>query len=111
MILIDLTPADFISLFGLGFLCTLFFLISGIMMVVTKNPNLISKKEQFQNEKVLVLLYGWINIIFSVIMAVILIIAFINTDLNLTLFLLLAITVITALLIQFMLQRKFRIRK
>lgn len=39
MIYIDLTPADFISLYGLGFLSTLFFLISGIMMVVTKNPN------------------------------------------------------------------------
>ena len=45
MIYIDLTVADFISLYGLGFLCTLFFLISGIMMVVTKNPNLISKNE------------------------------------------------------------------
>ena len=108
MILIDLTPADFISLYGLGFLCTLFFLISGLMMVITKNPNLISKKEQYKNEELLVLLYGWINIVFSLIMIAILVIAFIKTELNLTLFLLLGITVITALLMQFMLQLKFK---
>ena len=86
MIYIDLTPADFISLYGLGFLSTLFFLISGIMMVVTKNPNLISKNENYKNEKTFVSLTGWINIVFSSIMTAILVIAIINPKLNLTLF-------------------------
>ena len=111
MIYIDLTPADFISLYGLGFLSTLFFLISGIMMVVTKNPNLISKNENYKNEKTFVSLTGWINIVFSSIMTIILVIAIINPKLNLTLFLVLGILAVTLLIIQFMLQTKFRIGK
>ena len=111
MIYIDLTPADFISLFGLGFLCTLFFLISGIIMVVTKNPNLISKTVKFNNEKLLVSIYGWLNIVSSLIMAVLLTVALIKTDLNLTLFLITGIVAVTFLIIQFMLQNKFKIRK
>ena len=111
MIYIDLTPADFISLYGLGFLCTLFFLIGGIMMVVTKNPNLISKKEKFKNEETFVSITGWVNIVFSSIMTVILVIAMIEPKLNLTLFLVLGILAVTLLIIQFMLQTKFRIGK
>lgn len=111
MILIDLTPADFIALFGLGFLCTVFFLVNGIMLVVTKNTNLIAKNTSFKEEKSFALLYGWINIVFSVLMAVILTIAFIKTELNLTMFLLLGIVVITMLIIQFVLQKKFKIEK
>ena len=108
MILIDLTVADFIALYGLGFLCTVFFLVNGIMLVATKNINLISKSNKYKEEKFYVLLNGWINIVFSSLMAVILVIAMIKKDLTLTMFLLLGIVVITMLLIQFMLERKFR---
>ena len=108
MILIDLTVADFIALYGLGFLCTVFFLINGIMLVVTKNVNLISKNTKYKQEEYFVVINGWINIAFSSLMAVILVIAMIKKDLTLTLFLLLGIVVITMLLIQHMLQRKFK---
>ena len=108
MILIDLTVADFISLYGLGFLCTVFFLVSGILMIVTKNVNLISKNTKYKEEKYFVLLNGWINIVFSGLMAIILVIAIIKKELTLTMFLLLGIVVITMLLIQFMLQKKFK---
>ena len=108
MILIDLNVADFVALYGLGFLCTVFFLVNGIMLLVTKNVNLIAKNRQYKEEKYFVLLNGWINIVFSSLMAIILVIAMIRKDLNLTLFLLLGIVVITMLIIQFMLERKFR---
>ena len=110
MILIDLTVADFIALYGLGFLCTVFFLVNGIMLVATKNINLISKSNKYKEEKFYVLLNGWINIVFSSLMAVILVMAMIKKDLTLTMFLLLGIVVITMLLIQHMLQRKFKIK-
>jgi hypothetical protein len=103
-----LTVADFIALYGLGFLCTVFFLVNGIMLVVTKNINLISKNKKYKEERYFVLLNGWISIVFSTLMAVILVIAMAKKDLTLTMFLLLGIVVITMLLIQFMLERKFR---
>ena len=108
MILIDLTVPDFIALYGLGFLCAVFFLVNGIMLVITKNVNLISKNTKYKEEKYFASLNGWINIVFSTLMAVILLIAIINKDLTLTMFLLLGITVITMLLIQNMLQIKFK---
>ena len=110
MILIDLEVADFISLYGLGFLCTVFFLINGIMLVVTKNVNLISKNTKYKEEQYFVLLNGWINIVFSCLMAIVLVIALVKKDLTLTMFLLLGIIVITMLLIQHMLQRKFKVK-
>ena len=110
MILIDLEVADFISLYGLGFLCTVFFLINGIMLVVTKNVNLISKNTKYKEESYFVLLNGWINIVFSGLMAIVLVIALVKKDLTLTMFLLLGIIVITMLLIQHMLQRKFKVK-
>ena len=110
MILINLEVADFIALYGLGFLCTVFFLINGIMLVVTKNVNLISKNTKYKEEEYFVVINGWINIVFSSLMAVILVIALIEKDLTLTMFLLLGIVVITMLLIQHMLQRKFKIK-
>ena len=107
----ELTPADFITLFGLGFLCALFFLISGVMLVITKNVNLISKKTVYREEKLFTTIYGCVDIIFSTLMIVILVIGVINQQLYLWLFLLLGIVVITMLLIHYMLQRKFKIEK
>ena len=107
-IYIDLTPADFITLFGLGFMLALIFLIVGIMLVITKNTNLISKTKKFKKTEFFAKLTGWIYIVFSLLIGVILLIAFINKDLHLTLFLLLAITVLTMLLLQQFLQKKFK---
>ena len=109
-IYIDLTPADFITLFGLGFVCILIFLITGIMLVVTKNPNLISKNQKFKNPELLTKLYGWIYIIFSVITGVLLAVAYYLKDLHLTLFYIIVIVVLTMLLIQHFLQRKFKVK-
>ena len=108
MVLINLEVADFISLYGLGFLCMVFFLVNGIMLVVTKNVNLISKNTKYREEEYFVVLNGWINIVFSSLMGIILVIAMVKKDLTLTMFLLLGIVVITMLLIQHMLQRKFK---
>ena len=111
MIFVELSVADFITLYGLGIVCALIFLISGIMMLVTKNPNLINKDVKFREEELFVKIYGIITTVFSSLMAVLLFIAFIKKELELTMFLLLGIIVITMLLIQYMLQRKFMIKK
>ena len=97
MVLINLEVADFISLYGLGFLCMVFFLVNGIMLVVTKNVNLISKNTKYREEEYFVVLNGWINIVFSSLMGIILVIAMVKKDLTLTMFLLLGIVVITML--------------
>lgn len=110
-IYIDLTPADFITLFGLGFLLTVVFLIIGIMLVVTKNTNLLSKTKTFKNPKLFTTLSGWIYIVFSILIGIVLAIAYINKDLHLTMFLLLAILVLTMLLTELFLQKKFEIKK
>ena len=110
-IYIDLTPADFIALYGLGFLLAVVFLAIGIMLVVTKNPNLLSKTKSFRNPSFLTTLLGWIYIVFSILIGIILVIAFVKEDLHLTLFLLLAIVVLTMLLTGRFLQKKFEIKK
>lgn len=111
MIFIDLSVADFITLFGLGLVCSLIFLINGIMLLVTKNTNLISKDAKFKEEELFAKIYGIVTIVFSSLMILILIIAFIKKELQLTMFLLLGIVVITMLLLQIMLQKKFKIKK
>ena len=106
-IYIDLTPADFITLFGLGFVCVAIFLVTGIMLLVTKNPNLISKNHKFRETKLLTTLYGWIYVISSVVTGALLAVAYFMKDLHLTLFYIIVIIVLTMLLIQHFLQRKF----
>ena len=109
MILDQISVADYISLYGLGFITTLFFLIFGIMVVVTKNTNLIDKNARFYNEQTFMKIYGWVNIIGSLIMTALLVVALIDVHLNLTMFVILTVVVITILIIQHMLLKKYKI--
>lgn len=109
-ILYSLSNADFITLFGLAFVCVLIFYILGIMLIVTKNKNMINKKNEYRDEKKFVVLYGIIYLIFALAMTVILIITMINLALTLTMFLILGILTVGMFLTHFLLQTKFRIK-
>ena len=109
-ILTEITAADFITLYGLGFVCVLLFLIIGIMLLVTKNKNMINKNNEFKDEKKFVTLYGLVYIGFSLVMTVFLVIAMVNITLTLTMFLILGILALLMFLVHFLLQTKFRIK-
>lgn len=109
--ILNITAADFIALFAMGFICSLIFLICGIMLVVTKNTNLIAKDTSFKEEGLFAKIYGWIYIISSILATTVLILALILKDLQFILFLILGIIVVTTLITQFLLQRKFKIKK
>ena len=111
MIFTQLKSIDYISLIVLGIICSLAFLISGIIILVTKNTQMIAKDVKFKEEALFTKIYGLVSIIFSLIMIAILIIIAVNNELQLLMFLILGITVITMLLIQMMLQKKFRVKK
>ena len=72
---------------------------------------MIAKDVKFKEEALFTKIYGLVSIIFSLIMIAILIIIAVNNELQLLMFLILGITVITMLLIQMMLQKKFRVKK
>ena len=111
MIFTELNSVDFYSLIVMGIICSLAFLVSGIFILVTKNTKIISKDARFKEEKLFTKIYGLVSIVFSSLMIIILIIIAIKSEFQLTLFLLLGIVVITMLLIQMMLQKKFKIQK
>ena len=111
MIYNDLQSGEFVSLLALGFICAVIFLINGIIVLVTKNTSLISKDTQYKNPELFAKIYGWVTVSFSSLMLVIMAIVCFKNNLKLTMFLILGITVITMLLIQIMLQKKFRVKK
>ena len=111
MIYNDLQSGEVVSLLALGFICAVIFLISGISILVTKNTSLISKDTKYKEEALFTKIYGWVTIIFSSLMLVIMAIVCFKNDLKLKMFLLLGITVIAMLLIQLMLQNRFKIKK
>lgn len=111
MIFAQLRSVDYYSLLILGFICSIAFLVSGIIILVTKNTLMISKDVKFKEEVLFTKIYGLVSIIFSSIMIGILIITIVNNELQLMMFLLLGIVAITMLLIQMMLQKKFRVKK
>lgn len=109
-VLIEITNADFITLFGLGFVCILLFYLLGIMLLVTKNKNMINKKNEYRDERKFVTYYGLIYIGFATLMAAVLTVAVINLTLTLTMFLILGILTVAMFLVHFLLQTKFRIK-
>ena len=111
MIFAQLRSVDFYSLIILGVICSLAFLISGIIILVTGNTKLIAKDTKFIEEELFTKIYGIVSINFSSLMIAVLVTIAIKNELQLTMFLLLGIIVITMLLIQIMLQKKFRVKK
>ena len=108
---INIVSSDYIALLVMGIICAVVFMACGIMLVVTKNTNLISKDGNYKSEKLFALIYGWIYIVSAALIIGISVLSFILTSKQLLLFLIMGIVVITTLLIQFMLNKKFKIKK
>lgn len=70
-ILNELSNTDLYIWFSMVILCAIFFLANGIMIIVTKNVNLVSKKNNIRDIKTFSLKYGIIEIAFSSVMIVV----------------------------------------
>lgn len=110
-ILNELLAGDIITIYALGSLCILFFLITGIMVAVTKNTNMISKKTVYKNEKQFALLYGWVYIGFSVFMIVTLVLGVMFLERAILFLLLTGMLAIIMVIVQFLLHTKFKVIK
>lgn len=109
-LLADLMTGDVLAVYALGSLCVLFFLITGIVLVVTKNTNLINKKTVYRDVNKFTTLYGIIYISFSVMMAVSMTLGMVIVDLLLV-FLLITVGLAAVMLtIQFVLHKKYKLR-
>lgn len=111
MIYSNFEPGEIISILSLGLICAVVFLISGIVILVTKKTSLIAKDTKFKEEKLFTTIYGWTSIVFSTIMIAIMILTVVISGMELMMFMLLGVTVITMLLLQMMLQKNFREKK
>ena len=80
------------------------------MLLVTKNKNMINKKNEYRDEKRFVIIYGLSYVAFAFVMTILLIITIINLSLTLTMFLILGILTLAMFLVQFLLQTKYRIK-
>ena len=111
MIYSNLESGEVISILSLGVICAAVFLISGIVILVTKNISLIAKDTKFKEPNLFTTIYGWVTIVFSSIMIAIMILTVFLSGYELMMVMLLGVVVITMILIQVLLQKKFREKK
>ena len=111
MIYNNLESGEVISILSLGVICAVIFLISGIVILITKNTALISKDTKYKEPNLFTKIYGWVTIVFSSLMIAIMILTVFLSGYELMMVMLLGVVVITMILIQVLLQKKFRVKK
>ena len=111
MIYNNLESGEVISILSLGVICAVIFLISGIVILITKNTALISKDTKYKEPNLFTKIYGWVTIVFSSLMIAIMILTVFLSGYELMMVMLLGVVAITMILIQVLLQKKFRVKK
>ena len=111
MIYSNLESGEVISILSLGVICAAVFLISGIVILVTKNTALISKDTKYKEPNLFTKIYGLVTIVFSSLMIAIMILTVFLSGYELMMVMLLGVVAITMILIQVLLQKKFREKK
>lgn len=110
MILDKMADYDFVTLLVLAFLCVSFFLINGIMIIASKNTNLIAKDRKFNNPEGFSKIYGWTTVAFSILIIAQAIVAIFMREYEIAIFLIMGITAATLIVIQFLLINKYSVR-
>ena len=110
MILEKMADYDFVTLLVLAFLCVGFFLVNGIMILVTKNTNLIAKDRKFSTPESFSKLYGWVTIVFSVLIIGLSVASIFLRDYEISIFLIMGIIAATLIVIQFLLINKYSVK-
>lgn len=110
MILEQMADHDFITVLVMGFLCVAFFLVNGILILTTKNTNLIAKDRKFHNPDVACKIYGWVTVTFAVLVIGELIVSIFFRENEIANFLIVGITAATLLVIQFLLINKYSVK-
>ena len=110
MILEQMAIYDFITVLVIGFLCVAFFLTNGVMILVSKNTNLIAKDRKFNSPEIFSKIYGWVTIIFSILLIIQLVLSIFLRDIEIAMFLILGITAATLIVIQFLLINKYSVK-
>ena len=100
--------ADLLTVYALGILCALFCLASGILILVTKNTNLISKKGVYSNSKEFCLLYGLIEVIGSAIVLVLMILSIFFQELTMMFFMIVGIIAIATFVSLFLVTKNYK---
>ena len=100
--------ADLLSIYALGILCAVFCLASGILLLVTKNTNLISKKGVYNNPNEFCLLYGLIEAIGSLIILVLMVVSIFIQELYMTFFIIVGIIAIGMFISLFLVNKNYK---
>ena len=108
MILANVSSTDLIVIVSMGLLCAVVFIVNGIMLLVSKNTNLISKKIKFNDENKFCIEYGLSQVVCSSIMLIALILVIVYTKLYLTFVMIAGVSLLTMLLLQFVLSNRYR---
>ena len=108
MILAKIDGTDLLVIVAIGILCAITFLISGIMLLVTKNTNLISKKLQFNDTNKFCFEYGLTQVVCSLLTLVALILVIVYTKLYLTFVMIAGVSILTILILQYVISNKYR---
>ena len=108
MILAKIDGMDLLVIVAIGILCAITFLVSGIMLLVTKNTNLVSKKIKYNESNKFCLEYGLAQTICSAIMLVALVLVIVIPSLYLTFVMIAGVVLVTMLLLQYVLSNRYR---
>ena len=101
---------DLITIYALGILCAAFYLAAGIMVVVKRNTQLISKKNSYSEPETFCLIYGLVEVVGSTLSLVLLLLGMFFQELYILFFVLVAIVVVKMIIILFMINNQFRKR-
>ena len=100
---------DLIFIYAVGILCAAFYIAGGIMTLVKKNTQLISKKNKYNEPDLFCTIYGLIEIIGASIALVFLVLGVLFQEQYVLFFVLCAIDVVTMIIILFMVNTKFKV--
>ena len=110
LVLDKINNTDIYTVYVLILLCAVFFLAAGIMLMVKKDTQLINKGHKFHNPEAFAMAYGLVEVVVAGIMILLTIYGFIDLDSCWIVIVASLLLVITLLLTQVFLQKKYRIK-
>lgn len=109
-VLANISEIDLIVCYVLVILCGIFYLLGGIMLLVKRDQRLISKKVLYRDPENFCVIYGILEIVIASIIMIISIVGLLLGKKYWQLLICAMIFVIVLLIIQYVLQKKYRLK-
>lgn len=103
----QLSNTDIYVWFSMVILCAVFFLANGIMIMVTKNIKLVSKKNNIKDIKEFSIRYGLVEVLFSSTMIIVSVIGMIFKNNYWSLFVIDMLALLIMMIVTFLIQKNY----